>query len=73
MICKYDLYTITTIRPLITGKSIEEQIADPIEDLKQKLGKDVGTLQNITEHTNPKDALPYIAGKLQNFLEKGKL
>lgn len=54
-------------------KTIEAQIVDHIEYLKQELGKDGGTLKDITEHTNPKEALPYIVGKLQGFLEKGKL
>jgi len=38
-----------------------------------ELGKDGGKLSDIVEHANPKDALPYIVGKLQGFLEKGKL
>ena len=56
-----------------TEKTIEAQIVDHIEYLKKELGKDGGTLKDITEHTNPKEASPYIVGKLQGFLEKGKL
>jgi phospholipase C len=53
------------------GKTIQEQIDDHIKYLKQELGAQGGKLNDITEHANPKDALPYIFEKLQGFLGKG--
>lgn len=55
----------------VQGKTIEDQIDEHIEKLKRELVTQGGKLENIEQHANPKEALPYIVEKLRGLLGQG--